>query len=486
MIDLYINGGKLSFSAVIFDLDGTLFNSCNLALRVVFNRILDLPVIYAERKTRVILKGCDFGDEAKYYDAFFSILSKNAAGKNKEKLREWYFDKYMPRIYAVLKKWHRPKEGVNELFALLNSQNTPFAVFSDYPEVDERLNVLGIKKEPLCQTFSQGAFGAQKPAPRAFLEIARSLGVKAEETLVVGDRDDTDGEGARGAGMTFLKVDKKDCLSIKKMYVPNISQIYIPQTGIDYPDDPFEYINTPEKIINVNLDENYKYLDESFSFKLKSALLYAAIFTVVFPLSVLRFGLRIEGREKLKKYRSVLKNGAMTCANHVHRWDFLFILKAVRWRRLYFPARAANIEGKDRTLIRLAGGIPIPEKISAIRVFNAAFDVLAAKKKWLHAFPESARWDYFTPIRPFKKGVWTMAVKYNFPVIPMAFSYRKPNLIARLFKTPALITLRIGEPVFPDAKLTPKKAAESMRKSVHQRMVELSGVSNNPYTASGE
>lgn len=469
-----------------------MFDSRNLAPRVVSRGIFDIFTIYAERQTRDLLKGCDFGDEERYFAEFFALLAQKT-GKDKEKLRAWYFDKYMPSICAVLQKHYKPKDGVKELFALLDEANIPFAVFSDYPESGKRLDVLGIRLPVRAKTFGQGAFGAQKPAVRAFREIARALGVEPEDVLVVGDRDDTDGEGARRSGMTFLKVSKNDPLSIKKMYRENLSSpyyprasLFIPDVGIKYPDDPFEYLNTPRKIVDIAIDEHYTYLDDSFLFKLRSAAMYAAIFAVVFPLSVLRFGLRIEGREKLRKYRSLFKNGAMTCANHVHRWDFLFVLKAVRYRKLYFPARAENIQGADRNLIRLAGGIPIPETLSAMRHFNAAFDRLAAQKRWLHVFPESARWDYFAPIRPFKKGVWTMALRYNIPVIPMVISYRKPGAIARLFKTPALITLRIGDPILPGQTLLPGRAAKDLRERVHQSMVELSGITNNPYTASGE
>jgi beta-phosphoglucomutase-like phosphatase (HAD superfamily) len=38
------------------------------------------------------------------------------------------------------------------------------------------------------------------------LLAAQSLGVSAEQCLVIGDRDDTDGQAAKAAGMEFLHV----------------------------------------------------------------------------------------------------------------------------------------------------------------------------------------------------------------------------------------------------------------------------------------
>ncbi|MBP5451451.1 MAG: HAD-IA family hydrolase, partial [Treponema sp.] len=52
-------------------------------------------------------------------------------------------------------------------------------------------------------------FGISKPAKRAFNQIADTLGVPAENCLVVGDRLDTDGEGARNSGMKFVQVSDK-------------------------------------------------------------------------------------------------------------------------------------------------------------------------------------------------------------------------------------------------------------------------------------
>jgi HAD superfamily hydrolase (TIGR01509 family) len=42
-----------------------------------------------------------------------------------------------------------------------------------------------------------------KPAPDAFLIAARTLGVQPDECLIIGDRQDADGEAARAANMAF-------------------------------------------------------------------------------------------------------------------------------------------------------------------------------------------------------------------------------------------------------------------------------------------
>ena len=270
---------------------------------------------------------------------------------------------------------------------------------------------------------------------------------------------------------------------------------YVPQLGFVYPEKPDDHMTNLRITHEVTVDENYPFLDKSFSFRFMRGLMHLGIFVLVFFLSPLRFGLKIEGRKILRKYRKLFKNGAMTASNHVHAWDFLFVLQAVRYRTMYFPAWKENLKGNQEDLIRLAGGIPIPEELRTIKYFNQAFDEIHAKKKWIHAFPESTRFDYFQPIRPFKKGVFTLAHRYNLPVIPMALSYRDPDssfTFANLLRSLAgkqklpMITLRIGEPILFDTALNRKDAVQKMRKDCHEAIVRLAGISGNQYPAEGD
>jgi 1-acyl-sn-glycerol-3-phosphate acyltransferase len=262
---------------------------------------------------------------------------------------------------------------------------------------------------------------------------------------------------------------------------------FVPQLGLQYPESPDEHMYKTEAQIELAIDEHYPFLDKSLRHRFMSGLIYLGIFTLVFLISPVRFGLRIEGRNILKKNRRLFRNGALTVANHVHKWDFLFVLQAVRYRRMYFPAWPENLTGPDRGVIRYAGGIPFPRDLHVIKHFNAAFDELHARKKWLHVFPESSNWHYFQPIRPFKKGMFSMAYKYNLPVIPMAISYREAKGLFKLFKKGyPLITLRVGEPILPDLSKPRREAVALLREQTHRKIVELAGITNNPYPCEGD
>lgn len=260
---------------------------------------------------------------------------------------------------------------------------------------------------------------------------------------------------------------------------------YIPETGIRYPDNPHDFLLHPKHLREVTVDEKFPFLDKSLKARLYSKLIYTIIFFVVFWLNPLRYGLKIVGKENISKNRKLFKNGAITIGNHVYRWDFLSILQAVKFRRLWFPARAENLAGSDANIIRGAGGIPIPSGSTAMRKFNEAFDELHEKKKWLHFFPEGSRWDFYAPIRPFHKGAFAMAQKYNIPIIPFAFSYREPTGFYKWFKVKhPLITLHVGTPIVPNSELSRKESILQMLKDAHAQIVQMAGIRENPWPAS--
>jgi 1-acyl-sn-glycerol-3-phosphate acyltransferase len=270
---------------------------------------------------------------------------------------------------------------------------------------------------------------------------------------------------------------------------------YVPDLGIVYPEKPDAHMVEAIELREVTIDENYPFLEKKFSFRFMRWLMHLGIYTIMAVLIFIRYGLKVEGRKNLFKYRKILKNGAMTISNHVNRWDFIFIVLAIRYRKMFFPAWKEHLKGPDVNFIRLAGGIPIPDDISTMKCFNKAFDEIHEKKIWIHAYPESTRFDYFPYIRPFKKGVFSMAHRYNLPVVPLAISFRKShfpftivNHIRRITgrQELPLITLRIGEPVLLDTVLGRKEAVQKLRKDTHEAVIRLAGITDNPYPAEGD
>ncbi len=260
--------------------------------------------------------------------------------------------------------------------------------------------------------------------------------------------------------------------------------VYVPEPPEEFSGDkPFTKM-APIRgdLKDIKFDGTYTYLDKSLKFKIWHLLIYLIAWFVAFPLNRIRFGLKIEGREKIRKNKDILANGMMTVCNHVHRWDMICVLQAMRYRKVWIPMYAQPFRGKDGFLMKNIGGIAIPEERSGQRAFNQAFDELHANKQWIHIFPESCSWKFYAPLRPFKIGAFNMAYRYSLPIIPLAISFRPRTGWRKLFnKNEPLLTIHIGNPIVPDLSTPRKKEAERMRELAHKTMLKMAGIVSNPW-----
>ncbi|MBR2821156.1 MAG: 1-acyl-sn-glycerol-3-phosphate acyltransferase [Clostridiales bacterium] len=225
-------------------------------------------------------------------------------------------------------------------------------------------------------------------------------------------------------------------------------------------------------------DTRYPYIDRSRMFRFRQNITRLLLNVVVFPIATIRLGLKTEGRENLKKYKNVLDNGVISVCNHVHMWDYIAVMKSIRPYRSNLLAWDKNINGENGTLIRLVGGIPIPEdNIAAQKTFLKALSGLLSEHGWLHIYAEGSMWEYYAPVRPFKRGAAFIAVSNNKPVIPLGISYREPGRIRKhIFRQTACFTLRIGEPIYPDTSLKPKEREKDLTIRSHNAVCRLAGI----------
>lgn len=252
---------------------------------------------------------------------------------------------------------------------------------------------------------------------------------------------------------------------------------YRHRLGFDYPDQCDAHMLKVKHRRDVVLDEDYPYLQKSFWFKCKRMGYRLIQRLIISWLLLITHGLKIHGRKNLKLHKDALKNGAITVSNHVFMWDYLCVLKAIRPHLAYFPAWKTNMEGGFAGMIRLSGGIPIPDgNIHAMIKFNQAIEEVLQSGKWLHFYPEGSLWFYYPDIRPLKKAVFQYAVKFNKPVLPITMSFRPRRGLAKLFGKKPLVDLHVGEPLFPDKSLSPAEACEKLRAETYHIMQVMNGI----------
>ncbi|MCR5079022.1 MAG: 1-acyl-sn-glycerol-3-phosphate acyltransferase [Bacilli bacterium] len=224
-------------------------------------------------------------------------------------------------------------------------------------------------------------------------------------------------------------------------------------------------------------DSSYPYVDNSKKGKRKKGWGNFLLRFIVYPMTKIKLGLRIEGKENLRKYKEVLSKGAIMVSNHVHMWDYLAIRSALKRKMVGVLVWKKNISGEFGPMMRMVGGIPIPEgDFKATEVFTKDVNNFLQTGGLLQIYAEGSMWEYYKPIRPFKVGPAYFAVNNDKPILPMAFSYRPIGFIRKAFGQLATFTLHIGEPIFPNKELEGKDAQADMLLRVHDEVCRLAGI----------
>ncbi len=192
--------------AIIFDLDGTLY-PMSKSFKPLF-AIFSMPFplrLPKYMKLREAFRGearesgeIIMGEINAQIESSFGISSGAA----------WQEKSFYPAFCSALKRLpKRPR--INELLKELSSKGYRLAVLSDFGEVEMRLNALGIDTSVFEKMLSSEELGGFKPNRLPFEKSLELLDLPAEQVLMVGDRDDTDREGAAKMGMPFLQVPGK-------------------------------------------------------------------------------------------------------------------------------------------------------------------------------------------------------------------------------------------------------------------------------------
>ena len=192
---------------VLFDFDGTLYVGGGMARHVIWSDVWHCLWSDAERRVRKSMAGEDYST-GEAWSAEHCRRMSSRTWRNPRRMEEWYRQSYMPAMVEILRKHYKAREGAAEAIAALKTKGIVVGIFSDYMMTEERMEALGLGGLA-DMTWCAEQMGALKPAVRPFKEILAETGFRAEETLMIGDRADTDGAGAAGAGIRCLLIEGK-------------------------------------------------------------------------------------------------------------------------------------------------------------------------------------------------------------------------------------------------------------------------------------
>jgi HAD superfamily hydrolase (TIGR01549 family) len=190
---------------VIFDLDGTLYDKRGIIGKMMMLGIGHWSLLLAERRTRKAFRGLYMGSEELFYRAYFHKMAKRTLLSEKQ-VSKWYHKVYMPMMVRVLQRWHHAMPWVEPFVKECRERGIKMVVLSDYGHTHEKLAALGLDISLFDWIVSAPELGGLKPAPQLIYHVIEKMGVSSNECLVIGDREDTDGELAHVVNAGFYQV----------------------------------------------------------------------------------------------------------------------------------------------------------------------------------------------------------------------------------------------------------------------------------------
>lgn len=236
-------------------------------------------------------------------------------------------------------------------------------------------------------------------------------------------------------------------------------------------DDPIK-TDEQEKKIKVGLPEGYEFIPKNPFVKIYSAILFRGFWVFGQWYEKRYWGLKIHGREKLKKARG---KGYVIYANHTNPFHDVFGPAMVANRRIFTIISPVNLKipgiGKFLPLI---GGLPLGSTADEKKAFNEAVDKRLKQKKCLVIYPEAHVWPYTTKIRKFPAGdkSFKYATRNNLPIFTMTTTYhkRKDKKHGDLPRMEAYL----DGPFWPDPKLSEEENRAKLAKEAYDSLVKNS------------
>jgi putative hydrolase of the HAD superfamily len=206
-------------TAVAFDLDGTLYPTYRLNVRLLPFLLRHGRLLSALGKARTIIRREQELSPASVHPHFYDYQAQVTADlldappeQIREKINDLIYrgwERYFSRIKLF--------PHVRETLAELRAAGLKLGLLSDFPP-KVKLEKLGLTD--YWDTVSCSEYvGAIKPAVQPFLELAKALGCPPEQVLYVGNSRRYDAAGGRRAGMKTALITRRRASRTKADFI---------------------------------------------------------------------------------------------------------------------------------------------------------------------------------------------------------------------------------------------------------------------------
>jgi len=218
MVSRQLISNSHDIKCILFDLDGTLYNQHVLRIIMAVNLLFvdadgkgrpltrwqSIKIIRTFRKEREKLRSCGVVTNLKcvQYENTAKIIG---IGHDvvKSVVKEWIFERPLYWLKRIADK------EIGKLMIRLRQQGYRLGIFSDYP-IKNKIIALGLEPDIfdvlICATDKN--INAFKPNCAGFERAAKLWGCEMNNIMYVGDRAETDIDGALNAGMYAVLIQR--------------------------------------------------------------------------------------------------------------------------------------------------------------------------------------------------------------------------------------------------------------------------------------
>lgn len=216
----------------------------------------------------------------------------------------------------------------------------------------------------------------------------------------------------------------------------------------------------PTKVL---MPEDVDYLKKKLSNKIKN-LSCRRIVTKMLKKYAVEHQIEIVGMENLGK----ISGGAILTTNHFHHFDsapLVYALKKLRPKhKFHIVIREGNyqIPGFFGFLLKNYNTFPLSSNMRTMVNLNNAIGTVLKKNHFVVVYPEQSMWWKYRKPRYYRIGAFKWASKNNVPLVPCFVTMEDMDTLEEDGLPAQKLTLHIGEPIYPDSKLTVKENADIM------------------------
>ena len=197
----------MSVQLVVFDVDGTLYDQRKLRALMAAEILLFVALhpwrwrdVLVVREYRNVHEAFSSDECANLEQALVSEVARRMSvpqTRVSEIIQEWLFERPLKHLPSV--RFHEVATVIEELKA----SGVRVAFLSDHYPVG-KLKALSLDSGAAYYS-TRSDLSCLKPNPKLLLTILTEQGARPGECVVVGDRDDRDGEIARRTGVHFVR-----------------------------------------------------------------------------------------------------------------------------------------------------------------------------------------------------------------------------------------------------------------------------------------